>query len=272
MEKRLLFLLGMIYLIYKFLVEWRISMNEKISRIRLSGNALKMIAAVLMVIDHLGYFLFPQYIILRILGRLSYPIFAFMIGEGCYYTRNKWRYFFCIYGLAVAYQIFNYFVVHDTTMCVLVTFSIAILFVYLLQFLKEHLFFQGSFGKNFLAGVLLLLGVAGVYLLNRIYSIDFGFWGCLLPAFACGLKPPKTAVDSPLKKFDRHPIHVFLFGIGLFFLSVAAKWVQMYCLLALPLLLVYSGERGKMKMKLFFYIFYPVHIGIIYLLGRLFFW
>ena len=55
----------------------------------LSGNALKIIAAISMVIDHVGLMFFPTLKILRIIGRLAYPIFAFMIAEGCYYTKNK---------------------------------------------------------------------------------------------------------------------------------------------------------------------------------------
>lgn len=247
-------------------------MNQKISGVRLNGNALKIIAAVLMVLDHIGYFLYPQYIILRILGRLAFPIFAFMIAEGCYHTRNKGRYFLGIFGFAVAYQIFNYFVIRDAYMCIFATFSIAILFVYLLQFVKEKLCFNRTLWGKPLAGFLVLVAVAGIYLLNRILYIDYGFWGCLMPAFACILKKPTTAHSPILEKLDRFPVHILTFGIGLILLSLESGWVQMYCLLALPLLLVYSGERGKMKMKWFFYIFYPAHIGIIYLIGRLFFW
>ncbi len=247
-------------------------MNQKINAIRLSGNALKIIAAILMVVDHIGYFLYPQYIILRILGRLSFPIFAFMIAEGCYHTRNKWRYFFGIFGLAVAYQVFNAFFVRDRHMCILVTFFVAILFIYLLQYLKERFFFRSTLWRKIFGGFLLLLGVAVIYLLNRYFSIDYGFWGCLAPSFACILRKPKTGSVPWLEKLDRIPIHVLTFGIGLLLLSIDAGWVQMYCLLALPLLLAYSGNRGKWKMKLFFYIFYPVHVGIIYIIGRLFFW
>lgn len=247
-------------------------MNQKLNTIRLSGNALKLIAAVLMVLDHIGYFLYPQYIILRILGRLSFPIFAFMIAEGCYHTRNKGRYFLSVFGLTVVYQVFNYFVIRDTYMCIFVTFSIAILFVYLLQFVKERLCFGETFWGKALAGFMIFLGIAGIYLLNRIFYIDYGFWGCLMPAFACILKKPTTVHSPMLEKLDRFPVHILTFGIGLFLLSLESGWVQMYCLLALPLLLAYSGKRGRMKMKWFFYVFYPVHIGIIYLVGQLFFW
>ena len=63
----------------------------------LNGNHLKLIAAFTMLLDHVGILLFPQIRLLRILGRLAYPIFAFMIAEGCRYTKNKLRYFF--YGV-----------------------------------------------------------------------------------------------------------------------------------------------------------------------------
>lgn len=247
-------------------------MNQKNNAIGLSGNTLKVIAAVLMVIDHIGYFLYPKYVILRVIGRLSFPIFAFMIAEGCYHTRNKWRYFSGIFGLAFAYQVFNFFFVRDLHMCILVTFSIAILFIYLLQFLKERLFFQRPFWRKILAVFLLLLAVEGIYLLNRASYIDYGFWGCMVPAFACIFKKPKNASDSRFEKLDRFWIHILMFGLGLFILSLASGWVQMYCLLALPLLMMYSGKRGKINMKWFFYVFYPVHIGVIYFVGALFYW
>ncbi len=247
-------------------------MNQKSNTIRLSGNALKVIAAVLMVIDHIGYFLYPQYIILRIIGRLSFPIFAFMIAEGCCHTKNKLKYFSGIFIFAVVYQVFNYFFVRSPYLCIFVTFSGSILFIYLLQFLKERFFFPGTWWRKTIAVILLLFAVAVIYLLNRVFYIDYGFWGCLAPAFACVFKKPKTISGSWFEKLDRYWVHILMFGLALFILSLASGWVQMYCLLALPLLLVYSGERGKLKMKWFFYVFYPVHIGIIYFIGVLFYW
>ena len=72
-------------------------MNYKI----LSGNALKLIAAVSMLLDHIGLLFFPSYGIFRIFGRLALPIFAFMIAESAKYTRNKKRHFFTMFSLAV---------------------------------------------------------------------------------------------------------------------------------------------------------------------------
>ena len=70
------------------------------AKLLLSGNALKIIAAVAMTIDHVGLMFFPQLKVLRIIGRIALPIFAFMIAEGCRYTRNKLRYFLTVFLLA----------------------------------------------------------------------------------------------------------------------------------------------------------------------------
>jgi hypothetical protein len=74
----------------------------------LSGNALKLIAALAMLIDHIGVLLLPQVLILRVIGRISFPIFAFMIAEGCRYTKNKARYFFTMFGVGAACQVVMY--------------------------------------------------------------------------------------------------------------------------------------------------------------------
>ena len=67
----------------------------------LSGNMIKILAAVLMVIDHIGVVLGHEDSILRILGRISMPLFAFMIAEGAKYTKNKAKYLGLIGGLVV---------------------------------------------------------------------------------------------------------------------------------------------------------------------------
>ena len=71
----------------------------------LSGNALKIIAAISMVIDHTGVIFFPDVLIFRIIGRLGLPIFAFMIAEGCRYTKNKLKYFLSLLILGTACQL-----------------------------------------------------------------------------------------------------------------------------------------------------------------------
>ena len=55
---------------------------------------LKIIACLLMLIDHMGAALFPEVIILRMVGRLSFPIFAYLIAMGYSKTNSFSKYFY----------------------------------------------------------------------------------------------------------------------------------------------------------------------------------
>ena len=70
--------------------------------ISLSGNALKIIAVIAMLVDHIGYMFFPKVQILRIIGRLALPIFAFMVAEGARHTKSKIKYILTLLIFAVA--------------------------------------------------------------------------------------------------------------------------------------------------------------------------
>ncbi len=58
----------------------------------MTGFHLKLIALTTMFIDHIGAVFFPQVTLLRVIGRISFPLYAFLIAEGCRYTRNRGRY------------------------------------------------------------------------------------------------------------------------------------------------------------------------------------
>lgn len=212
----------------------------------LNGNSLKILAAIFMTIDHIGVLLLPQVPILRIIGRLALPIFAFMIAEGCRYTRSKKKYFGTIFGLGLVCQIVYYFFDGSMYLSILITFSLSILTIYALQNLKE---------KNTTAsGVLFLCTVLAVWLLNLVFTIDYGFWGCMLPVFPAALQGTE---------YDQLPIRIGMLGVGLIFLSLAIGGIQIWSLLAIPLLLCYNGKRGSWNLKYFFYIFYPVHLVVL---------
>lgn len=58
-----------------------------------------------MLIDHMGLFLFPQFIFLRFIGRLSFPLFAWLIANGAYHTHNITKYLVRLYFFALISQI-----------------------------------------------------------------------------------------------------------------------------------------------------------------------
>ena len=76
-------------------------MKNAIFKKGLSGNVLKIIALIAMTVDHIGVIIFPKAVVLRIIGRIAMPIFAFMIAEGCVYTKRKLRYFALVFGLGL---------------------------------------------------------------------------------------------------------------------------------------------------------------------------
>ena len=75
-------------------------------RFSLTGNQLKILAMIAMTCDHVGLQLFPQWTFLRIIGRLALPIYAYMIAEGCRYTRDRRKYLLRMVSLAALCQIF----------------------------------------------------------------------------------------------------------------------------------------------------------------------
>lgn len=216
----------------------------------LSGTHLKLIAAFTMLLDHAGVLLFPDFVLLRVIGRLSYPLFAFMIAEGCRHTHHKLRYFLMVFVLGTACQLVYYFVSGDTYLNILLTFSCSILLIYTLQEahrvqtpVKQALW-SALFAAEFLAA----------YGINQVLTIDYGFWGIMIPvlvAFALG--KGKTGSKLP----------VLMMLIGLLFLAADMGGIQHYSLFSIPLLLLYNGQRGTGNLKYFFYIFYPVHMVVL---------
>lgn len=212
----------------------------------LSGNALKIIAAVTMFIDHMGLMLFPGNLLFRIIGRLAFPIYAFMIAEGCKYTTRKSRYFAMIFGLGVVCQTVYYLFAGSTYLSILFTFSLSILTIYALQGYKAH--------PGVKTGLLFAGAVAAVYFLNQVFAIDYGFWGSMVPVCASMFH----GTDC-----DRKNVNTGMLALGLAILALEIGSIQFFSLLAIPLLLLYSGKRGKWRMKSFFYIFYPAHLVLL---------
>ena len=113
---------------------------ETLKKLRIfNSNTVKLLAAFFMLLDHIGVVFFPYNIgLLRILGRISMPLFAFAIAEGCRYTKNKWKHFFLLFGLGAVCQLV-YFIFDPTTIYfgILITFSFSTLMIYALQFAKK---------------------------------------------------------------------------------------------------------------------------------------
>lgn len=221
------------------------------SKLALTNNQLKIIAMISMVLDHVGLVFFPRVELFRILGRIALPIYAYMIAEGCAHTRNRKRYLGMILGMGLIFQIVYWVFMNDLYQGILITFSLSIGIIYAVEgFIKN---------RKPLYRVLMILVLLFILFLGIIcpilygeygFDIDYGIWGIFLPVFI---------YFAPTKWSKIIACAIIL--VGMSFFSLTRQW---FALLSIPLLALYSGERGKLKMKYLFYVFYPLHLVIIY--------
>ena len=246
----------------------------------MNRNHLKIIACISMLIDHIGVLLFPQVAVLRWIGRLAMPIFAFFIGEGCRYTKNRKKYFLSVFLLGFGCQLV--YLVSDVIehgglsirsdawyLNILLTFSCSIPLGYCLTDLKKALKKKDR-NKALRSGALLLTGLTLAVGVNVLFSFlrtkgaatefDYGICGMLLPLFCL--------------PFDQKRAKLLCFAAGtlLFCAGLASGmpfiWFSMLAPLALAF---YNGQPGSRRFKYGFYIFYPAHLALLYLVNLLFF-
>lgn len=233
-----------------------------------NANHIKLLAALFMLVDHVGLMFFPEVLLFRAIGRLSMPLFAFAISEGCRYTRNKVKHVALLLGVAILCQIVYYVAANSLYMCILVTFSASVVTIYALQAFKSALFRPNAVRERILSGCVLLVVVYLVWKFCNVYDVDYGFWGCMTPVFA-SLFDFRGIEGTPdaLQKADCLPVRIACLTIPLVALSFVYGTLQLFNLLALPVLLLYNGEKGKANLKYFFYVFYPAHLGVLQVLA-----
>ena len=224
--------------------------------LHLSGNQLKIIAMIAMTADHVGLQLLPELTFLRWIGRLALPLYAYMIAEGCRHTRSRKRYLLSIALMALVCQAVYLVAMGSLYQCILVTFFLSLCLIYLLDYARE----APGIGRWCLFG----LGVITAWFLCQVlptllpgtdFRIDYDFWGIALPLL---IYLGKTRPQSLL-----------LAAVGLVGLALDHGGRQWLGLLALPLLMLYDGTRGKRNIKYLFYFYYPAHLVVIYILSMI---
>ena len=217
----------------------------------MNATQLKIIGIVSMTIDHIGYFLFPQMTVLRVIGRLAYPIFAYMIAEGCRYTRNKARYFCMVLAIACACSTAAYFAERSLYQSIFTTFSCAMLLIFALDVAaktaeRARIIRWGA------SAVMLTFLYFAVFQLRLIPGLetDYGVLGIIAPVLAwLGRSKAEKLLGLT---------------VGLCLLSAELGAVQFCSLAAVALLYFYNGKRGNHSLKWAFYGYYPLHIAALY--------
>jgi hypothetical protein len=201
------------------------------------NEILKVIAVLSMIVDHIGYTFFPQFLVLRMIGRLAFPIFAHQIAQGYVYTSNSRKYMMRLWIFAVISQ-GPFMLLFDTTnLNVMVTLGLG-------------LFVIDCYQKKRYVVMLPLLATA------YYVPMDYGIFGVLLVLAFYIFREQKGL--SAAVQF----IMLAIFSYTGWYFQMLAYIGSLLCLF-LPVNLV------EIKLnKYIFYWFYPVHLLIIYLISQ----
>ena len=225
-----------------------------------SNNVLKIIACIAMLIDHMGLILFPKVLVLRFIGRIAFPIFAFLLAEGCFYTKNKLRHFLVLAGFAAIMQVILYIATGMTAFSIFVHFSIAVGICHLIDlvdkfFRKKQVILAVGF---ILLVICLLIGVVYVDHATSYLRSNYGMYAVFVPVVM-------FLVRKYLKKYHLF-VNVFLICLAMVIMHYFYPYAlyQLYGCFAGVFVLLYNGKKGKFNLKYLFYIFYPLHMAILY--------
>lgn len=222
-----------------------------------------------MTIDHLGLALFPNLLILRIIGRLSFPIFAYSLVEGYIYTQNRENYFKRLFVFAIVSMIPFAFLVNGFT-----KFSSTLyVFLYMPQIMFiGHL----DIGFTFILGFISLItidrikadkrnifnyiGLILILALAKILGVDYGIYGVLLIILFYIFRGKKQNLIISLFILPITMVHINHLTITTLY--------QCFAVLSIPIIFALKDNDVNKKVKLpktFFYVFYPVHITILWI-------
>lgn len=236
----------------------------------MTTSMLKVIACLLMLIDHMGAALFPKLTILRMIGRLSFPIFAYLIAIGYARTNSFSKYLsrLLIFGLIsqIPFSLAFGGPVSINSFSDFLGFvggspspHLNIFFTLTLGLLAIHMWDKE---ESMLAKIIVVLSLG---ITAKAFETDYGIYGvAMMLAFY-------IFRDSKIKTVISQAIVYILFDASdvLSYINrfpgrtIKLSWfMQALSLLALIIIFSYNGKKGK-NLKYFFYAFYPVHLLII---------
>ena len=213
---------------------------------------LKWTAIITMTVDHIGAVLYPEFTVLRFIGRLSFPLFAYLLILGMENTRNIRYYFARLFIFALISQV-PFFLAIDygpfESLNIFFTLSFGLLFIY---------FFKKGSAFAFIPLVA-----------SFVLPVDYGIYGIAMMGCMYILKEKTKFGVASLVLLNS----LFLVPWHNQFLSIVA----------IPFIVLHkngslnitreSSERFAIPLwrKYFFYVYYPLHLALLYIIKLYFF-
>ncbi|MEA4898763.1 TraX family protein [Bacillota bacterium Meth-B3] len=239
-------------------------------RLNTDTGFLKIIAMITMVIDHVGAVFYPGLTVMRIIGRIAFPIYAYCIAVGCVYTRNIAKYALRVLVLAVVSQPIYVIALRHITPAMSELMQAGLMNpLNLLKWYGDSLRYANIL-FTLLFGILMIwslkekkyvvTGVLTLAVFQLSGFINYGWRGVAMMLIF------HAFIDRPTTSFLWMAGFMTWWGLttgssnSLFGVQFA---LQTYALLALPLIYIPTKTQWKLP-KWAFYLFYPAHLAAIY--------
>ena len=211
----------------------------------MSSFILKIIALIAMTFDHTGKVLLFNNEILLNIGRIAFPLFAFQIVEGYHHTKNIKKYLLRLLIVALFAQFaYSQFFDGFNTIFTLIIGLICIIIID-----KE---------KDIPIKISLLLTI---FLLSLILNIDYGLIGVLIIICFYLFR------NNKIKRSMLFSLLVIIsYGITYFQNPEFSYIINLFATLSsLIFINLYNNKQGP-KLKYLFYIYYPLHLYILWII------
>ena len=223
----------------------------------ISADALKWIALLTMLCDHAGAVLFAQYPVMRLIGRTAFPLFVWLLVEGFFHTSSRKKYlgrmaFFALVS-ELPFDLALYGRPDRQGQNVFFTLSISLVMLVFLERAMDACQRKRQTGEKAFLQTLAAVGtVAAAMAAAELFCVDYGGSGPLLAAlFYCYKRKgsPGLAVS----------FLIFCLSMGLL-----TAMVEIFGIVSVPLIARYNGKRTGRGRGRLFYLFYPLHLLILY--------
>ena len=256
------------------------------NKLGINSNMMKIIAFIAVIFDHIGvyfYSMMPENITIyfRIIGRIAMPIFAFLIVQGFFHTKDLTKYVKRLFITGIITQLIiyilftmnNYFFINYKVLKnvlnvnILISFAISLIILKTIDTIYEKVIKKEKIIKQDILLIIVSIILLSLYFITKFdYSYTIIIY-IILIYFIEKIVIQKNVVKD---KYTSKLIYILLQFIALLIFTVIYNSsIEYFAILSVIVIALYNKKRGKDNKLLrhIFYIFYPLQHLVLYLMA-----